>query len=193
MKKLILLLSVVFLTTTALQAQDSKFYLGVGAGLATMGGDINDGDAYKGTGLNINFINMGLRFNESWGITANLSSSGFALKDADGAFGAGVFSAGPMYSMPFGNMTWDIKPQIILGLSGVWTDTDTLFDDATMKGGGFVLGNSFVMGEGKGFTWSIDVDYVMGNYDEIEDYSAQLDIDSSFNSLKIGVGVRYNF
>ena len=33
MKKIILLLSVVFLSTSALQAQDSKFYLGVGAGM----------------------------------------------------------------------------------------------------------------------------------------------------------------
>ena len=40
MKKLTLLLAVIFLTTTALQAQDSKFYLGIGVGYATAGGDI---------------------------------------------------------------------------------------------------------------------------------------------------------
>ena len=186
-----ILLLVLFVSNT--NAQDSKFYIGVGAGLATMGGDINDGDAYSGTGLNINFLNMGLRLNETWGLTANFSSSGFDLEEGDGAFGAGVFSVGPMLSFPMGNMTWDLKPQIILGLSGVWNDTDTLFDDATMKGSGFVIGNSIVMGEGKGFSWSIDLDYVIGNYDEIEDYSADLEIDSSFSSLKAGVGVRYNF
>ena len=79
MKKIILLLSVVFLSTSALQAQDSKFYLGVGAGYASAGGDFSDD--YKG-GIHINFLNMGYRFNESWGVTANLGSAGHSI-DAD--------------------------------------------------------------------------------------------------------------
>ena len=56
MKKLILLLSVVFLTTTSLQAQDSNFYLGLGVGYATASGDIDDLEG----GINLKFIDMGL-------------------------------------------------------------------------------------------------------------------------------------
>jgi|TARA_B110000908_G_C10114473_1_gene384586 hypothetical protein len=194
MKKVFLLFALLLFTFNT-YSQDSKFYLGVGVGIATIGGDINEADAYKG-GLNINFLNMGVRFNETWGLTANLGSSGHALNDGDGAFGAGVLSAGPMISLSGTNITWDFKPQMILGLSGVWTDTNTLFDDATMKGKGFVIGNSLVLGDsmGKGFVWSIDLDYVLGKYDDISDWSGSFTLqDRTFNSLKIGVGIRYNF
>ena len=62
MKKLILLLSVVFLTTTALQAQDSKFYLGIGVGYSTASGDMADSDQYGAeSGVNLKFIDMGYR------------------------------------------------------------------------------------------------------------------------------------
>ncbi|MDB4007597.1 hypothetical protein N9457_03410 [Flavobacteriaceae bacterium] len=195
MKKIILLFAVFFFTFNS-YSQDSNFYLGVGAGMSTMGGDINEGDAYSGLGLNINFLNMGVRFNKIWGLTANLGSSGYALKDGDGAFGAGVLSVGPMISFSAGKSIWDFKPQIILGFSGVWTNTNTLFDDATMKGKGFVIGNSIVLGKSirKDFSLSIDIDYVLGKYDDISDWSGSFNLqDRTFNSLKLGVGVRYNF
>ena len=50
----------------------SKLYLGVGLGFAAAGGDI--GDELK-TGLNLNFLNLGYRFSETWGATFNISSS----------------------------------------------------------------------------------------------------------------------
>ena len=194
MKKIILLLSVVFLSTSALQAQDSKFYLGVGAGYATAGGDFSDD--YKG-GIHINFLNMGYRFNESWGVTANLGSAGHSIDDSDTAAGIGAFSVGPMYSMPVGSASWDFKPQYAFSMKGVYRGDEAALlglEDIELSGSGFILGNSFVFGDGgKGFSWSIDVDYMMGNFDEISGPGGTAEVDSDYSSLRLGVGVRYNF
>ena len=194
MKKIILLLSVVFLSTSALQAQDSKFYLGVGAGYATAGGDFSDD--YKG-GIHINFLNMGYRFNESWGVTANLGSAGHSIDDSDTAAGIGAFSVGPMYSMPVGSASWDFKPQYAFSMKGVYRGDEAALlglEDIELSGSGFILGNSFVFGDGgKGFSWSIDVDYLMGNFDEAELNGVSFEDDSDYSSLRLGVGVRYNF
>ena len=65
-----------------------------------------------------------------------------------------------------------------------------------LKGSAFILGNSFVFGDGgKGFTWSIDVDYRMGTIKEFEldGETADLEDDLKVNNLSIGVGLRYNF
>jgi hypothetical protein len=59
MKKLFLLFTLLLFTFNS-YSQDSKFYLGLGAGLATIGGDVNDGDAYK-MGLHINFLNTSIK------------------------------------------------------------------------------------------------------------------------------------
>ena len=194
MKKIILLLSVVFLSTSALQAQDSKFYLGVGAGYASAGGDFSDD--YKG-GIHINFLNMGYRFNESWGVTANLGSAGHSIDDSDTAAGIGAFSVGPMYSMPVGSASWDFKPQYAFSMKGVYRGDEAALlglEDVELSGSGFILGNSFVFGDGgKGFSWSIDVDYMMGNFDEVSGPGGTAEVDSDYSSLRLGVGVRYNF
>ena len=197
MKKLILLLSVVFLTTTSLQAQDSNFYLGIGAGYASAGGD--DADDIKG-GVNLKFLDMGYRFNETWGVTAGLVSSGHAADSSigDATFGLASFAIGPMYSVPLGTVSWDIKPQLSLSYVGKSSgnDVDPDIEDGTFKGSAFILGNSFVFGDGgKGFTWSIDVDYRMGKINEFEfaDGSVDDDYDLKLNNLSIGVGLRYNF
>ena len=194
MKKIILLLSVVFLSTSALQAQDSKFYLGVGAGYATAGGDFSDD--YNG-GIHINFLNMGYRFNESWGVTANLGSAGHGIDTADSAVGIGAFSVGPMYSMPVGSASWDFKPQYAFSMKGVYRGDEAAalgLEDLELSGSAFILGNSFVFGDGgKGFSWSIDVDYLMGNFNEISGPGGTLEIDDDYSSLRLGVGVRYNF
>jgi hypothetical protein len=60
--------------------------------------------------------------------------------------------------------------------------------EVDLKGDAFIIGNSLLMGDGK-WQWSADLDYVMGNFDDIEGES----FDADFNSLRIGVGVRYNF
>ena len=195
MKKIILLLSVVFLSTSALQAQDSKFYLGVGAGYATAGGD--DAEDLKG-GVNLRFLDMGYRFNESWGITAGLVSSGHADKELDATAGLASFAIGPMYSVPVGTVSWDIKPQFSLSYvsKAAGDDVEQAIEDGTFKGSAFILGNSFVFGDGgKGFTWSIDVDYRMGTIKEFEldGETADLEDDLKVNNLSIGVGLRYNF
>ena len=195
MKKIILLLSVVFLSTSALQAQESKFYLGIGAGYATAGGD--DAEDVKG-GVNLRFLDMGYRFNESWGVTAGLVSSGHGAEDADATLGLASFAIGPMYSVPVGTVSWDIKPQFALSYVGksAGDDVDQDIEDGTWKGSAFILGNSFVFGDGsKGFTWSIDVDYRMGTIKEFEldGETADLEDNLKINNLSVGVGLRYNF
>lgn len=189
MKKLILLLSVVFLTTTALQAQDSKFYLGIGVGYATASGDFDDVES----GINLKFLDMGYRFNESWGITAGLMSSGHSIEDYDAdelTVGVGSFAIGPMYTTTLGSASWDIKPQIALSFKAI-EDGDLASDDE-YSGSAFILGNSFVFGDGgQGFTWSIDVDYRMGKINEVEGIDLTEDFD--LNNLMIGAGLRYNF
>ena len=190
MKKLILLLSVVFLTTTALQAQDSKFYLGIGVGYATASGDLDGIES----GVNLKFFDMGYRFNETWGVTAGLSSSGHTVEDNDDVtVGVAHIGIGPMYTTTLGNASWDIKPQIAISYGMV---ADGLTYDYEASGSAFILGNSFVFGDGgQGFAWSIDVDYRMGNFKEVEENGVTTDIDPdlSFNNLTLGVGLRYNF
>ena len=196
MKKLILLLSVVFLTTTALQAQDSNFYLGIGVGYATAGGDGADG---VDNGINLKFLDMGYRFNETWGVSAGLASSGHNLDDFDDvAVGVASFAIGPMYTTTLGSASWDFKPQLALSYVGKYAGDGATQElkDTTLKGSAFILGNSFVFGDGgKGFAWSIDVDYRMGKLTEVELYgnTADIDEDNKLNNLNIGVGLRYNF
>ena len=140
---------------------------------------------------------MGYRFNESWGITANLGSAGHAIDDSDTAMGIGALSVGPMYSFPVGNMTWDFKPQYAFSMKGVWRGdeaADLGLEEAETSGTAFIIGNSLVMGGGKGFTWSIDVDYLMGKFDELSVDGVTIDLDDEeYNSIRVGVGVRYNF
>ena len=197
MKKIILLLSVVFLTTTTLQAQDSKFYLGIGAGYATAGGD--DAQDVKG-GVNLRFLDMGYRFNENWGVTAGLVASGHASEYIDATLGIASFAIGPMYSVPLGAVSWDVKPQISLSYVGKTRYTDEIdieTEDGDYKGSAFILGNSFIFGDGgKGFTWSIDVDYRMGTFKEFEYLNGEtIDFgdDLKISNLSVGVGLRYNF
>jgi hypothetical protein len=199
MKKVLLLLAVVTLSATQSFAQDSKFYIGIGAGYATAGGDAAD-DVNAEAGLNLNFLNIGYRFNESWGLTANLGSSGHGIKDTDSAIGVGVFSFGPMFTVSLNeNISWDLKPQYAMSMKGVFSGDDAAsigFDTIEYSGNGFVFGNSLVFGDGgKGFDFSIDLDYLMGKFTEVSGPGGTVDIDedNSFNSLKIGVGVRYNF
>jgi len=194
MKKIILLFSLLFMTFTS-YGQDSKFYLGVGAGYATTGGDLNSDNNYKG-GLHLNFLNLGLKFSETWGITANLASAGHAIDGSDSAAGVGAFSAGPMISFPTGNATWEFKPQYAFSMAAVYRGDDAAIlglEDLTLRGSGFIIGNSIVMGAEKGFTWSIDFDYLISKFDEFELSGITYDDNTKYNSLRLGVGVRYNF
>jgi hypothetical protein len=70
---------------------------------------------------------------------------------------------------------------------------DLGLEDLELLGSGFILGTSLVMGEGQGFTWSIDIDYLTGNFDEMQIDGETFEDDSDYNSLRVGAGVRYNF
>ena len=197
MKKVLVLFAIVALSAMQSFAQDSKFYIGIGAGYATAGGDA--ADEIKG-GINLNFLNIGYRFNESWGLTANLGSSGHAIENTDSAIGVGVLSFGPMYTVSLSeSISWDLKPQYAASLKGVYSGDDVAalgLKDVEWSGNGFMFGNSLVFGDGsKGFDFSIDVDYLLGKFTEVSGPGGSYDIDedNSLNSLKIGVGLRYNF
>jgi hypothetical protein len=184
----------------AVNAQESKVYLGVGVGFATKGGDLDEG--YK-NGLNLNLVNFGIRFSETFGLTANLSSSGHAIENSDSAIGIGVFSMGPMISFPVGNnVSWDLKPQYALSMKGVYRGDDASnsplgnLESIEYSGNGFLIGNSLVFGDGgSGFDFSLDFDYLLGSFNEVSGPGGTYDIDedNKYNSLKIGVGLRYNF
>ena len=197
MKKVLLFAAFAVFALTSVNAQDSKFYAGVGLGYATAGGDVADDLSLSG-GLNINFLNMGYRIDETWGITANLSSSGHAI-DLEGfddtAVGIGLYTVGPMISFPLGNMTWDFKPQYGIAAGVIRGDDAGALEDVTYSGNAFVIGNSLVMSISKGFSWSIDVDYVSGKFTKAEGPggSADIDDDNGFSNFKLGAGVRYNF
>ena len=192
MKKIILLLVTVFSVTLG-YSQDSKFYLGVGLGFASNGGDISSDNNYN-SGININFLNTGYRFSESIGATVNLSSSGHAIEGTDSAIGIGVLSVGPMFTLPIGGMSLDIKPQYALSMKGVYRGDDVAdFESVEFSGSGFLLSNSLVIGDGEGLDFSIDLDYLNGKFNEISGPGGTIDDDSKYSSLRIGVGMRYNF
>lgn len=191
MKKLLLTAFTVFAFSFA-NAQESKVYLGVSVGVAFPGGD---GTEYlNGSGLNLGLINFGYRFTKSWGATLNLTSSGFAYKDNDGAaLGVGVFSVGPMYTAKLGDkMSLDLKPQYAFSIAGKTKGLDEV-DEATFKGSGLVLGSSLNFGITKGFKFSINLDYTTGKFKEVEAGGETFSLDDKISSLALGAGLRYNF
>ena len=194
MRKLLLLAFI--LASFSMNAQDSKFYAGVGVGYATAGGEVADNLDLAG-GLNINFLNLGYWFSETFGITANLSASGHMAGESDSAVGVGAFSIGPMISFSLSdNVSWDLKPQYAFSMKAVFADDSGVVDDVELSGNAFIFGNSIVFGDGSsGFAFSVDLDYLSGKFTELEVLGDSVDIDdeNKINNLKIGVGLRYNF
>ena len=193
MRKLLLLTFI--LASFSMNAQDSKFYAGVGVGYATAGGEALEG---VNGGLSLNFLNLGLRLNETFGITANLSSTAHTIEDVDDvAVGIGTFSVGPMISFSLSdNVSWDLKPQYAFSMKAVFADDSGVVDDVELSGNAFIFGNSIVFGDGSsGFAFSVDLDYLSGKFTELEVLGDSVDIDdeNKINNLKIGVGLRYNF
>ena len=177
-------------------AQDSSAYLAVNVGASFPGGDITT-DTDINTGLDFN-LNFGYRFSEAWGATATWGASAFAFDDEAGdtaAFGAGYIGLGPMYTVSLGDkLSWDIKPQYLLGLSGLY-DFEGGSDDVTYTGSGWMLGHSFVLGTGQGFKIALNIDYLSGEYTEAEFDGSTIDIDSdnAYSHFTVGIGARYNF
>ena len=193
MRKLLLLAFI--LASFSMNAQDSKFYAGVGVGYATAGGEALEG---VNGGLSLNFLNLGLRLNETFGITANLSSTGHTIEDVDDvAVGIGTFSVGPMISFSLSdNVSWDLKPQYAFSMKAVFADDIGVVDDVELSGNAFIFGNSIVFWDGSsGFAFSVDLDYLSGKFTELEVLGDSVDIDdeNKINNLKIGVGLLYNF
>jgi|SaaInl1SG_22_DNA_1037389.scaffolds.fasta_scaffold12361_3 hypothetical protein len=197
MKKIILTLITIF-TISLGYSQESKFYLGVGVGFASNGGDFSSDNNYK-SGININFLNTGYRFSDSIGATLNLSSSGHAIDGTDSAIGIGVFSVGPMFTLPIGGISLDIKPQYALSMKGVYRGDDAAnspsgnLESIELSGSGFLLANSFVIGDGEGLDFSVDLDFLSGKFNELSGPGGTIDDDSKYSSLRVGVGMRYNF
>ena len=193
MRKLLLLTFI--LASFSMNAQDSKFYAGVGVGYATAGGEALEG---VNGGLSLNFLNLGLRLNETFGITANLSSTAHTIEDVDDVdVGIGTFSVGPMISFSLSdNVSWDLKPQYAFSMKAVFADDSGVVDDVELSGNAFIFGNSIVFGDGSsGLALSVDLDYLSGKFTEFEVLGDSVDIDdeNKINNFKIGVGLRYNF
>lgn len=189
MKKIIVTGLALFALSFA-NAQDSKAYLGVSAGVALpMGSDL---DNLK-TGINLGFINFGYRFSETWGATVNLASSGFSIKDeTDVAVGIGSFSIGPMYTVSVAeSMSLDIKPQYAFSMAAKTKGFD---QEVTNTGSGLVLGTSLNFGITKGLKFSLNLDYTNGKFNKEEYGGQKYDIDDiKVSILALGAGVRYNF
>ena len=195
MKKYLLLIMLLSLTTSV---YSQGGYIGVSLGLAMPGGDISDDAEFK-TGIDLGFINLGYRFTESIGVTANLISSGHVVGDVDDdiTLGLAYFGVGPTYTTSLGNTAWEIKPQIALSVKG--KTKGSYADEAVFNGKGFIIGNSFVFGLSGNFQASINVDYLLGEIKEIEvdgikvDYKAYVDPDNKINKFVVGFGLRYAF
>jgi len=192
MRKFISLL-ILLLACSAMQAQ-STAYLGVSLGYATPGGESMDGIE---NGIDFGVVHAGYRFTENWGIVLNLNSSGHIVEDTNSevALGVAYFGVGGMYTLPLNGMYIDIKPQIAPIMVGVFTNEGEAVDDITYRGTGFVLGNSLVFGGDRGFAFSVNLDYLVGKWTELEMLGETIDIDedNDMSLFKLGVGVRYNF
>ena len=105
-----------------------------------------------------------------------------------------------MISFGGDKMRWDFKPQYGFNMKGVWRGDDAAnsplgdLENLEMSGTAIVIGNSLVFGgSNKGFTFSIDLDYVMGEFDEMSGPGGELEIEEKYKSWRIGAGVRLNF
>jgi hypothetical protein len=189
MKKSVLIFMTIF-AFGSIKAQNSKAYLGVSVGYAIPGGD---GSENLNSGINLGFINFGYRFSKTWGATLNLTSSGFAYKNV-GSLGVAVFSVGPMYTASLSDkLSLDLKPQYAISIVG--KEKGTGYDDATLKGTGFVFGSSLNFGVTKGFKLSLNLDYTTGKWNELDmgGNTYKVTTKNSVSSLVMGAGLRYNF
>lgn len=198
MKQLIYVFTILC-TVNFMSAQESKFYLGLGLGVAFPGGEFSIDNDLE-TGVDLTLLNVGYRFSEHWGATLTWGSSGHTVEDLDDvAFGTGYLAVGPMYTLPISDkISWDIKPQYAFSMVGVYTGDlaeETGADDLTATGSAFIFGNSLVFGSGKGFKFSINLDYLTGKFKKVEDPMGDYDLedDNGFTKFSLGAGLRYNF
>ena len=210
MKKTTLFLVLITITSYG-YSQESKVYFGRSIGVFFPEGKLGE-KLNTGPTLGINF---GYRFSEQWGATLNTNASIHPFDIDEDHFFLATYdsSIGPMYTIPFNNIIyWDIKPQLAL-LTGV------MGTHLELKGSAFVLGNSFVFGNSKGWKFFINIDYLTGRFTQVKfadlsstsyfevwkilphlrkvnsirGYVRNVDEDNGFSKFSLGCGVRYNF
>ena len=171
----------------------SKHYFGISAAYSIPGSLSLAG---FDDGIDLGLIHYGYRFNDSWGATLNFNSSGYNVD----YFSVGIaqWSVGPMYTISVNQSLFlDIKPMYVPSMVAVYSGIEGL-NNFLIKGTGILLGNSLVFGESRGFKFSINVDYLFGNWkkvsvDEVTFPYSQYSYDSEISKLNIGIGARYNF
>tara|TARA_B100002052_G_C15668900_1_gene500831 strand:- start:122 stop:733 length:612 start_codon:yes stop_codon:yes gene_type:complete len=192
-----------FISFSSLGQEDklSKFYLGIGGGVAPSqippfrGADVNF-DNYNNTGISLTILNLGYRINETFGISANWNSSAHNTWLSTSTVGIGYLSVGGIISVPTKQFTWDIKPQYAPIVGGQYLGdilTITNSNEILIGGSGFVFGNSLVRSTKRGITYSLDLDYLSAYFNQTRIDGIIYDDNSSYSSFRIGVGVRYNF
>ena len=233
MKNLLVTICLSFISITAF-SQDSNLYVGASfAGSTLQNAESTERGEHFGLGSSLG-LNFGYRLNENFGFTANYLSSNTSLNDnnpRDYSVGITTLSIGPMFSVPFGdNIIWDFKPQISLmtqgKVSGDSVQYSVLYnvggveilgspvDEWTWSGGpSWVFGNSLVFKVTDNISVSLDVDYVMARFTDVEDpdfesgisdindvldeigYELKInrDLEVDYKNLRFGLGVRYNF
>ena len=197
MKKVLLLLAL-SLTTSYGFSQSSKFYVGVSAGLASIGELVGEN---LETGFNAGWINLGYKFHKNWGVAANFSTSinkvesDFDLMDQVKFNYAGI---GPMFTFPLHSIIqWEIKPQYTFIFSKLKMEEN--LSKVDFRGSGFSFNNSFVFGKATApIQFTLDLGYTIGAFDkaEVEELDSVLDLESKDNRLSnfnVGIGARYQF
>jgi len=196
MNKVFFMIAILF--SIGVAAQESKAYLAFNVGASIPGGEIAaEDEANLKTGLDLN-LDFGYRFNEQWGafLTYGVFASelDFAEESSETVvWRAGYFGLGPIYSIGLGgNWSWDIKPGYVMAMPST-VDYEGGDLDLDAKGSGWMLGNSFVMGVGKGLKLTINFDYLNGTYSEFDNNLEPEEDSDGLTRLAIGVGARYNF
>ena len=200
--KRILFFAVLATLSTTLSAQESNAYLGVSIGYSTPGGESMEG---INDGLELGFVNFGYRFSENIGATLNLNSSGHTIEDVDDVnVGVAYFSFGPMFSQLLSDkFSIDFKPQYAPSLVAAYTDdSGEIYEGTELRGGAFVIANSIVFGNSKGFGFSINQDLLLGKWNSAKINGESFDLgsdlgydedDKKITKFTVSFGVRYNF
>ena len=213
MKKVILAAVFVLLSFVG-NAQESKVYMGMSFGSSEPGGEIASNFE---KGRSFGMLNFGYRFTDQWGAVLNWSSSSHKIEDYDIHINIAYVAVGPMFTLPLNEkFALDIKPQYVIGMTGIYDDDiyasvvvdevngndisrSVWIEDFTMKGNAFLLGTSLNYGMSKGIKFSINLDYLSGEFNEFTGKVAGKSTEfenyafNAFTNLSIGVGIRYNF
>ena len=101
-------------------------------------------------------------------------------------------------SIPTKQFTIDIKPQyaplVAAEMYGdIIDETGNIIYENIFWGDGFVIGSSIVRSTKKGFSYSLDFDYLSSIFSNARINGLIYDDRSIYNSFRAGIGIRYNF